>query len=309
MFRLAHLSDPHLGPLPTPSLTQLASKRVFGYVNWRRNRKGALTSAILDRLLEDLQAQAPHHIAVTGDLVNLALPAEITNAGRWLESLGAAEAVSVVPGNHDAYVPKSRLKAETVWHAYMSGDGTIAAQSTNGPQPRFPYMRRRGPVALIGVNSARATMPLMATGYFRSRQGQQLAELLEAAKAQGLFRVVMIHHPPLRGSTPWHKRLVGASRFRSVIAEHGAELVLHGHTHLDTKNSIEGPSGPVPVICVPSASQGPGKNAHKPPARYNLFDISGEPGNWRCELIERGYERGGATVMEIDRRSLAVGQG
>src|SRR5499427_5355441 len=37
-FTLAHLSDPHLAPLPEPSASELAGKRVFGYLNWRRNR-------------------------------------------------------------------------------------------------------------------------------------------------------------------------------------------------------------------------------------------------------------------------------
>ena len=38
MFRLAHLSDVHLGPLPDVSYRQLASKRITGYLTWHRNR-------------------------------------------------------------------------------------------------------------------------------------------------------------------------------------------------------------------------------------------------------------------------------
>ena len=30
MFRLAHLSDPHVGPLPRPRLRELVGKRVTG---------------------------------------------------------------------------------------------------------------------------------------------------------------------------------------------------------------------------------------------------------------------------------------
>ena len=57
-----------------------------------------------------------------------------------------------------------------------------------------------------------------------------------------------------------------------------AELVLHGHTHLDTVHWLAGQTRPVPVVGIASASQGPG--GHKPPAGYNLFSISGSPGNW-----------------------------
>ena len=300
MFRLAHISDPHLGPLPDPTLAQLASKRVFGYVNWRRNRKGALTSNILDDLTTDIMDQKPDHLVVTGDLVNLALPAEIANARRWLDSLGDPHDVSAIPGNHDAYVPNARMKAEKAWRQFMEGDDVAPGQ------PLFPYLRIRGNVAIIGVNSARATMPLMATGYFLPSQARHLSEILDQCREQGLFRVVMIHHPPFRKATHWYKRLNGASRFRKVIKRHGAELILHGHTHMDTKKAIAGPDGDVPVLCVPSASQGPG--GRKPASRFNLFEISGEAGAWQCQQIERGHTEAGAPIMEIARNTVQVPQ-
>ncbi|GAB5376349.1 MAG: hypothetical protein AcusKO_28110 [Acuticoccus sp.] len=63
-LRIAHLSDPHLGPLPRPSLPALMSKRaVFGYLNWVRNRRKSLAGGILDTLLADLNAQRPDHIS------------------------------------------------------------------------------------------------------------------------------------------------------------------------------------------------------------------------------------------------------
>ena len=299
MFRLAHISDPHLGPLPEATAWQLANKRIFGYVNWRRNRKGVLTTDTLDNLITDIQEQSPDHLAVTGDLVNLALPAEIANAKRWLTTLGSPEDVSVIPGNHDAYVPNARMKAEEAWRPFMSGDVVHS-----GPLS-FPYLRVRDNVALIGINSARATLPLMATGYFRKSQAKKLAALLDECKERGLFRVVMIHHPPLKHSTHWHKRLIGGSRFRKTLAKHGAELVLHGHTHLLTKAATSGPCGPIPVICVPSASQGP-ENGHKPPARFNLFEIDGSAGSWQCRLIERGYSTEDKIVRELGNQMLAI---
>ena len=72
-FVLAHLSDPHLPPLPQPRLIELAGKRALGYLNWTRNRHKYHRREVLDVLVSDLQAQSPDHIAVTGDLVNLAL--------------------------------------------------------------------------------------------------------------------------------------------------------------------------------------------------------------------------------------------
>ncbi len=47
MFVLAHLSDPHLGPLPRARMRELASKRMLGFVNWRRGRMHALAGPVL----------------------------------------------------------------------------------------------------------------------------------------------------------------------------------------------------------------------------------------------------------------------
>ena len=79
-FTLAHLSDPHLPPLPAARLHELAGKRAFGYLNWTRNRHKYHRREVLDALVADMQAQRPDHIAVTGDLVNLALEAEFAPA-------------------------------------------------------------------------------------------------------------------------------------------------------------------------------------------------------------------------------------
>ncbi len=103
-FRLAHLSDPHLPPLPTTRLRELAGKRALGYLNWTRNRHKFHRRDVLDTLVSDIKTQAPDHIAVTGDIVNLALEAECAPARAWLEGVGTPDRVTAIPGNHDAYV-------------------------------------------------------------------------------------------------------------------------------------------------------------------------------------------------------------
>ncbi len=59
MFTLAHLSDPHLAPLPAPRWSELIGKRVTGYINWQRRRRFIHQRAVLDRLVADLKAQGP----------------------------------------------------------------------------------------------------------------------------------------------------------------------------------------------------------------------------------------------------------
>ena len=111
MFRLAHFSDLHLGPLPDVTYRDLVSKRITGYVNWQRRRRKTMQEDVIDRVVEDMLEAGPDHIALTGDLVNLALDKEIDAARIWLEALGTPHDVSVVPGNHDAYVPGALDKA------------------------------------------------------------------------------------------------------------------------------------------------------------------------------------------------------
>ncbi|MCA1242299.1 metallophosphoesterase [Stappia stellulata] len=300
MFRLAHLSDPHLGPLPDTRIRELLSKRVIGYVNWHRSRARSMTATWLDGIVEDIHESAPDHIAVTGDLVNIALDLEISAARHWLDALAPPDLASLVPGNHDAYVPGALRRALHAWSPYMTGDDCH--------EPAFPFVRRRGPVAIVGVSSARASGPWFATGRVGSRQARAFRETLVKLGDEGAFRVVMIHHPPQRGATGWHKRLTDASRVRAAIKRSGCELVLHGHTHLATRVEIDGPRGPVPVIGVPSASNAPGHK--RPAARYNLFSISGSPGNWNCEMEERGYRASAsgdkATVEHLASRHLVI---
>ena len=85
MFRLAHFSDIHLGPLPDVTYRELASKRITGYINWHRSRRGSYHHSIVEAIVDDMAHQAPDHVALTGDLVNLALDKEIEAAGSTME--------------------------------------------------------------------------------------------------------------------------------------------------------------------------------------------------------------------------------
>ena len=294
MFRLAHISDVHLGPLPSVAPHLLLSKRVTGYVNWHRNRSRAMGAGVLDALIADLLAQGPDHVAVTGDLTNLALADEIGRAADWLRRLGPPERVSVVPGNHDAYVPGALAAATRAWAAHMTGERVGGAA--------YPYLRRAGEIALVGCSTAEATAPFMANGPFRRAQADRLGRLLERAGGEGRFRVVLIHHPPVRGAAGALSRMLGLGAFGACIADAGAELILHGHTHLPTLHELPTPRGPVPVLGVAAAGQAPG--GHRPAARFNLLEIGRHGAGWRCERIERGIAPDGATMREIGRERL-----
>lgn len=277
MFQLSHISDIHLGPLPALSLRELASKRITGYVNWQHSRRKRLVGNVLEMLLEDIESRSPDHLAITGDLMNLSTNAEIQATTAWLEATGKPYDVSVIPGNHDAYVPGAYEKICQAWKPWMSGDEALLSYTT---EKMFPYIRVRGPIALIGISTANATPPFLASGYFGRGQARRTVNALQHARKAGLFRVVMIHHPPIRDATPWHKRLIGIRRFTAAMSTGGAELILHGHTHMDTLHWLHTRNSRIPVVGIPSASQGHG--GRRPPAGHNLFTISGNNDAWTC---------------------------
>lgn len=278
-FTLAHLSDPHLAPLPAPRWRDLAGKRAFGYLNWTRNRQKFYRREVLDRLVKDLQAQRRDHIAVTGDLVNIALRAEFAPARSWLQSVGTPEHVTVVPGNHDAYVRATQHCFAEVWGDYLRGDDAGTANPV-----AFPLVRRRGPLTLIGVSTAVPTPPLMATGWLGQGQLDALGRLLSQLSAEQRFRVLLIHHP-LR-SDAWDKRLTDSQALLALLQRHGVELILHGHDHAHSTMWFDGPHGRIPAIGVPAASAI--AHGHTPAAAYNLFSIEREGDAWRCEQVVRG---------------------
>ena len=280
-FLLAHLSDPHLGPMPQPRLRELAGKRAIGYLNWRRKRHLVHRRDILGEIVADMHAQRPDHIAVTGDLVNIALPMEFTEARKWLESVGTPDDVSLVPGNHDAYVRGFRDHFPRAWAEYLRGDED-ALRTID-----FPYLRRRGPLALIGLSTAIPTAPFMATGRLGHRQREALAKLLQQTAEENLFRVLMIHHPPKTSPGRWAARLHDSDELLDIIAHHGVDLVLHGHDHRHATVWLDGPRGRIPAIGVPSASAA--ALGHNHPAAYNLFSVMREGGAWRCDHRVRGF--------------------
>jgi 3',5'-cyclic AMP phosphodiesterase CpdA len=295
MFILAHLSDPHLGPLPTPRLVELAGKRAAGFFNWRRKRHRIHRADVLARITADLKAQAADHIAVTGDLVNISLAAEYAPARAWLTSLGPPHDVTLVPGNHDIYVRAAAAYPQSHWGEYMRGD--------NAPETSFPFVRRRGPLALIGLSTAVPSAAFLATGRLGREQIALLASALE--RHREFFRVVLIHHPPISKPARHLKRLVDGADFCAVLAQHGTELVIHGHDHVHSLIELDGWHRRIPVVGAPSASTAAAPPGERDCGGYNLYRIERDPGGWRCEAIWRGPARQGDGIVEIKRIVLS----
>ncbi len=302
VFTLGHLSDLHLispGDLRT---SELLNKRIFGYFSWRLHRHISHRREVLSALLQDLQAMPMDHIVITGDLTHLGRPAEYSRALEFLHKLGPPSDVTVVPGNHDAYIAVDWQQTYARWVQYLSGDSdTVPGGVTQVRKPEFPILRRRGQTALIGVCTARPSPPLFATGQAGRRQLQKLEELLVESGRQDLFRVVLIHHPPVSGVVQWRKRLKDAKNFRVVVKRCGAELILHGHVHRRSITQLPAPHGQAPVISVSSASALGSISDRR--ARFHVYRIApGSPG-WEMRLTAYRFSiRRKQFIPESERR-------
>jgi 3',5'-cyclic AMP phosphodiesterase CpdA len=263
--------------MPQARPGQLLNKRSTGYYNWWRHRVHLHVPEALAGVVADIKAQQPDHIALTGDLVNVALPQEYRRAANWLADFGPPDRITVIPGNHDVYVSMPWAESLGLWGAYMASDGQPPAASSDV----FPTLRRRDGIALIGLSSGVPKPPLLATGDLGEVQIARAEKLLAEMHAEGLCRIVLIHHPPLTDQSRW-KHLTDASAFQAMIRRVGCEAVLHGHNHRSEIARIAGPDGPVPVMGVTSASAARGSKYGR--ARYHLIHIERDGAGWRLEV-------------------------
>lgn len=287
-FTIAHVSDPHLASVGHFAKSDFFSKRLLGYLRWKVKRHAEHNSDFISLLHRDLEQTKPDHIAITGDLSQLGLPIEFKMAHDWLQSLGRGKKITLIPGNHDTYVNTDWQKTFVHWLDYMTSD-------VQEPPPHlitnlkglFPTLRIRQRIALIGVNTAQPTGLHLATGTMGADQLEKLETILKQLADKHLFRIILIHHPPVQGLVSRRRSLTDATSLRVLVKRYGVELVLFGHTHSTCQGSLETPSGYIPAIGAPSISSLTAQE--KRLSRYNLYTISSTAGIWRVHLEERVF--------------------
>jgi 3',5'-cyclic AMP phosphodiesterase CpdA len=311
LITLGHLSDLHATDPTGAGATSLLNKRFFGWLSWTINRHRHYQRHVAEAMFEDIQRESPDHVAVTGDLVNISLPHEFEAASRMLQKLGSAQWVTVVPGNHDAYVGVSVERAWALWADYLASDPNEGAVSENNAKPQnenefsfpgnLPSVRIRGDLALVGVCSAIPTPPFVAAGKVGSDQLEQLEKTLKSLRERDLCRVVLVHHPVVDGHVTRRRRLVDSPELRAVLERAGADLVIHGHNHRSEFKALQSNEGTIPVVGVRSASYA-GPNPEKT-AQYHLYQIEraqeGEGARFKISLRTRGWNEQARTFEEV----------
>src|SRR3546814_19639128 len=87
------------------------------------------------------------------------------------------------------------------------------AAAAEGPDA-FPFVRFRGPVAIVGLSSAQPTPLFCAHGTLGTAPLDRLAGMLRRLGEAGNFRVVLLHPPPGPGQVAWRKIGQAAGRGR-----------------------------------------------------------------------------------------------
>ncbi|MDE2181162.1 MAG: metallophosphoesterase, partial [candidate division NC10 bacterium] len=287
IFKVAHLSDLHLTSLVGVKIRDLLNKRALGYLSWRLRRRREHAPEILGALLHDLRGLALDHIVITGDLTHIGLPGEFQQVRQWLEMLSPPTDVTVVPGNHDAYVRTAWQDTFALWAPYMASDPELQTEEQQTPgRSFFPSIRVRGHTVLIGATSTRSSAPFFATGSLGAAQMDRLGDILDLTRRQGLFRILLIHHPPTAAMVGWRKRLTDGATLRALLARHGVEMILHGHTHRSSVVYLPDVGGTIPIMGVPSASaRGSEPEQH---AGYHIYEVRPSSHGWEVRTSARG---------------------
>ena len=280
-LKLAHTSDLHLTSLERLPWKELCNKRIIGYLSWRLRRRRTLSVKMLDTTLSDVSNHAPDHLLISGDLTQLGTRGECAQVKSWLQNLFTPDYISIVPGNHDAYVRADFDSTIGQWLPWMKTE-------MEDCEWYFPYIRLRSPVAIIGLSTARPSPPFHATGKLGESQLTRLRQLLDATARSGMYRVIMLHHGLQSGLYGHRRRLVDANALLGVLGKHGAELIVHGHGHEEQHNLLTVNQYSIPVMGVPSAAAC--SNEPKKRAGYNIYDVSKTPGGWLTHVQSYSYQ-------------------
>ncbi len=270
-MRVAHFSDLHLLDLEGAVPGRLFNKRFTGWVNIRLRRGHKHKPEPVRIGARKLAELGVDHVVVTGDVSNLSLEREFDLARELFEvEMGFhPDQISVVPGNHDAYTRGAfRTQRFAKWfHDYTSSDLPIT-------DDRFPFVRLRGPLAIIGLSTAVPHPPFVAAGRIGDRQLERLGALLEHDEVKKRTVLLLQHHPPVHPGGRIKTLLEGLWDGRHELAmldSLSRGLLLHGHWHVRKRVRLPTKRGEIEVIGATSASLL--HEDERKMAGFNLYDF------------------------------------
>lgn len=274
MLRIAHVSDLHIhSDTGFQWREMLFNKRVTGYANTILRRGRVFRREYLVEVL-DAAARAADHLVVTGDITNLALESEYDEARELLDGVAAKCETTVVPGNHDIYLPPIHHERSFPHHFRHFLESDLPDLAVDLPSGLFPCVKLRGPAAIIALTTGVPRPPFVAAGVLGHAQLDALGRVLEHPEVARRLAVILLHHPPVDDRSRWRQLrdgLVDAAALRHELAPLARGLVLFGHLHRRSRRALSTERGSLDVVGASGAALD-----HDDPsirAGFNLYEI------------------------------------
>jgi 3',5'-cyclic AMP phosphodiesterase CpdA len=274
MLRVAHVSDLHVLSRTGSEWRRIVfNKRMTGYANLVLRRGRVFRR---DYLRAVLAAAARHadQVVVTGDITNLSLEGEYAEARRLLDEVARSTEVTVVPGNHDIYLPSVHHERRFPHHFEAFFESDLPALAVELPAGRFPSVKLRGPAAIIGLSSAVPRPPFVSAGYVGRAQLAALAAALAHPEVSRRTPIVLVHHDPMDSWLRWEQLrsgLLDARALRRTLSPLARGLVLFGHLHVRRHVRLATASGALDVVSASGAALDHADERVR--AGYNLYEL------------------------------------
>lgn len=237
---IAHLSDPHILYLRHAPAGVRNGKQLFGLVNWLLRRLRVHRRERLKLAVSHLLQTRPEALVITGDLCQLAIPADYHALGRILEPLRLKKIpVFLLRGNHDFYSRSSSAHRafEDLRHHLALGmcgsDGFAVC----------------GNLEFVPFDGAVPTPAFRCWGRIGEEQLRALETRLAAEKHVGRMRIACGHFPlVLADGKPLPEPIAmrNAGLIPPLLQRHGMLAYLCGHIHKPFTASLP---GGIPQFC------------------------------------------------------------
>jgi 3',5'-cyclic AMP phosphodiesterase CpdA len=242
MFRIAHISDPHIS-------------RQF----YREHIKS------LKMLLRSIVDMGIDHIVISGDIVSTGHEDDYYLAREIFSKLGLLDTkrLTVVPGNHDIFGGPHRAVDVLSFPQHIRGVDYVRnknmfvqafAETFQGVRRLagrafFPFVKEIGPFRFLGLNSVPPWSlrynPLGTNGFVNQEQFSALESIVPELQDDEFVNTIICHHhfndlireEDVPSNNFWKKvesktmRMKKRKKLLRLFSEMNARYVLHGHIH------------------------------------------------------------------------------
>ncbi len=226
MRRIAHLSDVHT---LDPQTRRSGARYRFAtkFVSLGRAIDPKSRARKLARALVAAKASGADHIVITGDLTEMGDATEFEHFANLLDDARIHEdAVTLVPGNHDAYT------SGAAWRRALEGPLKRWASASATETGKIVM---RGNVAFLPIDTTCFQSLARSGGMFTPEAARAVRARVEDRALRDKTIVLVMHHPPfIHHKNPvaqWIDGLRGCTHVLDMLARHPHVQILHGHLH------------------------------------------------------------------------------